>query len=466
MRAAFALLMAFGLAAASAEVLVTKGLLPLGDLTTEDQDGPYIIPQVQAAEVEGALAAKTGVRGFTDFDVLNFLANTECLEANFDTYAAFGYIIPDDLLLGGGPILGGKRANLSNEMQPWVEEVALNEQGHVRMIREVLGRRSVPCPKIDLIGGFDGLFKKALGYKGEGDFNPYLNDVNFLVSMWTLEEIGSTGDKGSVLLVSNPGIANAIGGLAGSASFQSGVDRLMLWQRRNETVEPFGVSVEVMVQAISDLRDNLDGPLESDQGITNNNTNLIAVPTDSINLAPTDIRGLTFSRTPQQVLHILTLGSPTSKGGFFPDGVNGRINSSVGYNVSANAYKGYSGNKVVVKSLKEAGEEDRLGKNITVPKPAPEAVQLEASGRQYPGFTRPSQLPYCALYKNGTIDGTENTDDTVAAPKACMGGAPEGTTAPESGAAPMGAAAPMGGGMAYTPAYATAIGGSGRKLRM
>ncbi len=47
-----------------------------------------------------------------------------------------------------------------------------------------------------------------------------------------------------------------------------------------------------------------------------------------------------------QVLRILTLGSPTSKGGFFPDGINGRLNSSEGYNVSANAYKGYPGNKV------------------------------------------------------------------------------------------------------------------------
>ncbi len=34
-----------------------------------------------------------------------------------------------------------RKANLSNEMQPWIEEVALDEQGHVRMIREVLGER-------------------------------------------------------------------------------------------------------------------------------------------------------------------------------------------------------------------------------------------------------------------------------------------------------------------------------------
>jgi hypothetical protein len=40
---------------------------------------------------------------------------------------------------------------------------------------------------------------------------------------------------------------------------------------------------------------------ETDQGLLNGNPNFIAVPTKNINLVPTDIRGLTFSRTPQQV---------------------------------------------------------------------------------------------------------------------------------------------------------------------
>lgn len=408
MRSAFVLLLAFGLlATASAQSLVRIGLLPTGDLTTEDQDGPYNVPEVQAAEIEGALYAKSS-GGYTDLDLLNFLANTECLESIFDTYAAFGENIPSDLFKNGGPVLGGKRANLSNEFQAWVEEVALDEQGHVRMIREVLGERSVPCPKVDLIGGFNQFFKRALDYNGTEDFDPYANDVNFLVSMWTLEEIGATGDKGVTLLVTNPGIANAVAGLATSASYQSGVDRAMMWMRRNETVAPFGVTLEEMVAKISDLRDGLDGPLESDQALKNFNRNFIAVPTDNINLVPTDIRGLCFSRTPQQVLHILTNGSPTSKGGFFPDGINGRLNSSEGYNVSANAWKGYPGNKVMVMSLAQANETDRVGQNLTIPSPAPEDVQWEASGRQYPGFTRTSQLPYSAMYMNGTPDGTEN----------------------------------------------------------
>ncbi len=69
------------------------------------------------------------------------------------------------------------------------------------------------------------------------------------------------GDQGSVLLASNPGVAAAIGGLAGGAAYQSAVDRHLLWQRRNETVEPYNVTVAQFVEGISSLRDRYDGPL-------------------------------------------------------------------------------------------------------------------------------------------------------------------------------------------------------------
>lgn len=369
---------------------VEYGLLGLGDLTTEDQAGPYNIPLVQAFEVEAAIAAKTGAPAgpFTDRDVLNFLANTECLEATFNTYAAFGAGLPQSLK--PGPVLGNNRkAPLSPDVQAWAEEVALDEQGHVRMVRQVNGPDSVPCPTMDITGGFQKYFDRATKKTSNPPFDPYKNDVNFLLATWSLEEIGATGDKGCILLASNPGVSNAISGLATSASYQSGVDRHHLWMRRNETVPEYGMTVHEIVMAISNYRDDLDGPAETDQPLYNGNPNFIAVPSYQNNIVPTDIRGLTFSRTPQQVLRIVTLGGgdnvnpAPAKGGFFPNGVNGNINSTAGYSNAANGKQGYPGNKVTVKSLAAVGKADLINKDITVVVPAPMEVQLEASGRQY-----------------------------------------------------------------------------------
>ena len=45
------------------------------------------------------------------------------------------------------------------------------------------------------------------------------------------------------------------------------------------------------------------------------------MPDTSINMVPTDIYGLTFTRTPAMLINILTLGSPNGTGVFFPEGM-------------------------------------------------------------------------------------------------------------------------------------------------
>lgn len=42
-------------------------------------------------------------------------------------------------------------------------------------------------------------------------------------------------------------------------------------------------------------------PQFNDQGLTNTDPRFIAVPDSFINLIPTDVRGVTFNRSPQQV---------------------------------------------------------------------------------------------------------------------------------------------------------------------
>ena len=68
-----------------------------------------------------------------------------------------------------------------------------------------------------------------------------------------------------------------------------------------------------------------------DQGLLNTDPRTIAVPDTFINNIPTDIRGLTFSRTPQQLINMYSLGNPDGVGPFFPNGLVGAINRPTGY---------------------------------------------------------------------------------------------------------------------------------------
>jgi hypothetical protein len=67
---------------------------------------------------------------------------------------------------------------------------------------QVLGNRSVPCPAVNLTGGFHEFFSAAVNQSGNATaatFDPFASDVNFLLSTWTLEEIGATGKFTHVL---------------------------------------------------------------------------------------------------------------------------------------------------------------------------------------------------------------------------------------------------------------------------
>ena len=74
-------------------------------------------------------------------------------------------------------------------------------------------------------------------------------------------------------------------------------------------------------EKISDARDSLDNPIDDDQGIRGSN--------GASNIVPADSDAIAYSRTTGDVLNIAFLTAAAAvKGGFFPNGVNGKLNAS------------------------------------------------------------------------------------------------------------------------------------------
>ncbi|KAK9849793.1 hypothetical protein WJX84_005203, partial [Apatococcus fuscideae] len=216
---------------------------------------------------------------------------------------------------------------------------------------------TVPCPVVNYTAGFNDVLAVAYGLTPPQDisvlfgapWDPYHSDETYLLSVVFLEELGATGNKGLISQYVNPVLADGQAGLAASATAFAAAERYLLFQRANNTVYPTNETVAQVFARLSAFRDAYDGPQIDDQGLLNTDPRTIALgEANYINLFPTDIRGLTFSRTPQQLINIYTIGSPQGIGGFFPQGLQGVIKTPTGfdqvaggldtYPVTANAY--------------------------------------------------------------------------------------------------------------------------------
>jgi hypothetical protein len=260
----------------------------------------------------------------TDADILNFALNLEYLEANFYLWAAFGAGLDTTLTDGSGTagtVTGGKKATLSDPIAQYAREIASDERAHVTFLRTQLGTAKIAQPAIDIsaAGAFTAA-ARAAGVVGSGaTFDPYASDENFLLAAFLLEDVGPTAYRGAIAYLSNPVFIEAAAGIHAAEAYHAGLIRSTLYAKGIETPAPLLIQ---NAGKISDARDALDGSTDDDQGIA---TDL----NGASNIVPTDANGLTFARTPAQVLNIAYLSSTSvSKGGFFPNGVNGTVTSS------------------------------------------------------------------------------------------------------------------------------------------
>lgn len=260
-----------------------------------------------------------GSKAPSDASILNFALNLEYLEAEFYLRAVTGVGLADGMTTGKGkrgPVSGGRAVQFQTPLiRKYAEEIAADEKAHVAFLRSALGGAAVSRPSISLDASFSAA-ATAAGLIQPGEvFDPYANEINFLLAAFIFEDVGVTAYKGAAGFIRNKTFLDAAAGLLAVEAYHAGIIRTALYAQ--------GVATPALyssVQKISDARDSLDGPTDLDQGI---GTAAVA------NLVPTDANGLAFSRTTGQVLNVVYLNPDSVEaGGFFPNGVNGSIHHS------------------------------------------------------------------------------------------------------------------------------------------
>jgi hypothetical protein len=246
-----------------------------------------------------------------DEDIFQLALNLEYMEAEYYLRATTGKgIEAADLGSDPGQVKGGHRVDFqSKAIREFAEELAENELAHVRFYRKTLGGQAVDRPEIDLEGGFAAVAKAA----GLPDFDPFANDMNFLLGGMLFEDVGVTAYAGAAPLLKKKENIEAAAGILAVEAYHMGMARSQLYD--------MGDKAQKAANAVSAARDRLDGPEDKDQGIERNG---------KANFVPSNSDGIAFRRSPKEVLRIvyLTDKSGASSGGFYPKGMNGTLKST------------------------------------------------------------------------------------------------------------------------------------------
>ncbi len=233
----------------------------------------------------------------TELAVLNFALNLEYLEAEFYTYAEYGYgieragIATSGVATGsnsptGGVTTGGSKVTYSNNLvfTPAIaHQIGSDERAHVVLLRSFLGGLAIAKPNINL---------GALGF-GFG------NENDFLKLSRIFEDVGVSAYGGAAYLLSTPLVIQTAA-------------RILAVEAEHVA------SIRTQIARLNVSTAALDG------------ADIIPPPSGtqlqylSVNTAD----GLPAIRSVPQVLNLAYGGAGLTSGGFFPSGVNGAFSNT------------------------------------------------------------------------------------------------------------------------------------------
>ncbi len=183
------------------------------------------------AGLNGTIRA-TGQGGTpTDADVLNFALNLEYLEAEYYLRGlnGTGMNVPES-----GPVTGGRQVNFTTtEFRQYAEEIALDEAAHVNFLRSALGGAAVPRPAINFTAAFNAAAQAAgLG----SSFDPFANELNFLIGGFVFEDVGVTAYRGGARFINNKDFLEAAAGILAVEAYHAGNLRTVLFANQARTI--------------------------------------------------------------------------------------------------------------------------------------------------------------------------------------------------------------------------------------
>lgn len=268
-----------------------------------------------AGRIAPAKAATTSAD--IDLGILNFALNLEYLEGEFYNLGATGQGLGAIAAKNGTPggVKGGSKVPVVvPAVQQLINEIAKDEKNHVTFLVNAIAAaapgQGVAEPAIDFTDTF-AVIGSLIGLPG---FNPFHDELSFLLGAYIFEDVGVTAYNGAAPLVTSPTYLGAAASILAVEAYHAAAIRTLL-------LELGGAEY---TDRISALRAQLSGTgpgtnqVADDQGVTVNGV---------VNIAPTDSNSLAFTRTPEQVLAIVYAGGTTS-GGFFPNGVKGMFTSA------------------------------------------------------------------------------------------------------------------------------------------
>ncbi|KAK7329594.1 hypothetical protein VNO77_23764 [Canavalia gladiata] len=266
----------------------------------------------------------------SDVDLLEFPLNLEYLEAEFFLFGSLGHgldVVAPHLAQGGPSPIGARLAHLDAFVRDVILQFGLQEVGHLRAIKSTV--KGFPRPLLNLSSAsFAEAVNSAFGQPLHPPFDPYANDINYLLASYLIPYVGLTGYVGANPHLQNSTSRELVAGLLGVESGQDAVIRALLYESRTLPVQPYGVSVGEFTNRISKLRNKLGNAGLKDEGLV---VPKVQGAEGKVigNILAGDKNSLAYGRTPEEILRIVyASGDERVPGGFFPKGASGRIATS------------------------------------------------------------------------------------------------------------------------------------------